>query len=296
MTASGNNGTSSKSGACMTVRRLGKTLGAEITDIDLSIALAAGQAQAIMEALAAHKVLVFPDQQLDKAQLATLTLSFGPAGEHILQCEANDALAEVTVASNAGPDGKPNGRHTDISTLRWHTDRSFMPRPSVATLFYGVTVPKSGGDTLFADTTAGYAALPEAMKVRIDDLWALHWIGYSRDERNGGLGGITQAELDKAPPVRHPLARPHEVTGKKALFCGCHAWRVEGLDEAPGRELLDELVAHTTQEQFIYRHQWRRNDLVMWDNRGTLHAGTQFAGDKELRVMYRTIVDSEAAD
>jgi alpha-ketoglutarate-dependent taurine dioxygenase len=163
-------------------------------------------------------------------------------------------------------------------------------------LFYAVTVPNSGGDTLFADTATAYKALPAAMKARIDQLWALHWVGYSRDARNGGLGAVGADVLEQAPPVRHPLARAHDVTGEKAIYCGCHAWRVEGMNEVKGRAMLDNLVAHATQDQFVYRHKWRSNDLVIWDNRCTLHAGTAFDGGKELRLMYRTIVEAEVRD
>ncbi|MFT5174506.1 MAG: taurine dioxygenase [Gammaproteobacteria bacterium] len=282
--------------ASLQVRRVGETLGGEVSGVDLSKPITDAERQGIMDALHAHKVIVLRDQHLDKEQMVAVTRRLGPIGENILPGEADGGRNEVAVASNAGADGKPNGQHTDFSSLRWHTDRSFMPRPAAATLFYGVTVPSSGGDTLFADTVAAYEALPAAMKARIDEQWALHWVGYSRDARNGGLGAVGADVLQQAPPVRHPLVRPHDVTGEKAIYCGCHAWKVEGMDEASGRALLDGLVAHASQDQFVYRHQWRNNDLVIWDNRSTLHAGTAFAGDKELRLMYRTIVEAEAAD
>lgn len=197
--------------------------------------------------------------------------------------------------SNATAEGRPNGKHTDASAKRWHTDRSYMPRPALATFLYGITVPPEGGDTVFANTADAYDALPEETKQRIDELEAIHSVEYSR--QTGGMGEVaTDDEKRRAPPVKHPLAKVHSVTQRKTIYCGCHAWKVEGLEEAQSRRLLDDLVEHAVQEQFLYRHKWREADLVMWDNRCTMHAATDFDGAKYLRVMWRTIVDGAPSD
>lgn len=278
------------------VRRIGGTLGAEVTGLDVSRPLSEVVRRGLDDAFIAHKVLAFRDQQLDKAQLMAFSRLWGPVTPHLRTGYGQDDTPEVGVSTNASPDGRPNGRHTDETAKRWHTDRSFMPSPAVATLFYGVTVPESGGDTLFADTVAAYEALPAATRTRIDPLIAVHWYGHTRDPANGGGFPATAAELAAAPPVRHRLARPHAVTGRKAIYCGCHAWKIDGWTPEDSKPLFDELVAHATQDRFVYRHKWRPGDLVMWDNRATLHAATDFDGRKELRVMYRTAIDQAAPD
>jgi taurine dioxygenase len=197
----------------------------------------------------------------------------------------------LNVMSNQGKDGKPTGKHPDPTAKRWHTDRSYMPRPAMTTILYGVEVPSVGGDTLFANATMAYDALPDDVRKRIDKLNAIHSVEHSR--RDGGVALATEYELKKAPPVRHPLARPHPATGKKSIYCGCHAWKVEGLADDEGRKLLDYLIGFAVQERFVYRHKWRRHDLLQWDNRCVFHAATDYDTAKELRVLYRTIVEGE---
>ena len=281
-------------GRTIAIRALGPVMGAEIVGADVSQPVSASVMQRFKDALAQYKVLVFRDQVLDQRQLIAFSKQWGPLGEHIMPGATRAGVPEVNVLSNAGPDGKPTGKHPDPTAKRWHTDRSYMPRPALASLLYGVEVPKVGGDTLFANATMAYDALADAMKRRIDGLNAIHWVEYSR--RDGGVALATSYELEKAPPVKHPLARRHPVTGRKAIYCGCHAWKVEGMDEAEGRKLLNELIAFAVQDRFVYAHKWRRHDLVIWDNRCTFHAATDFDTAKELRVMHRTVVEGTAED
>jgi taurine dioxygenase len=173
--------------------------------------------------------------------------------------------------------------------MRWHTDRSWRRDPALATILYGVDVPSTGGDTLFANCTKAYDALPEETKRRIYPMFAIHSVEYSRRTAPEGPAA-TEYELRNHPPAAHPLARKHPATGKRALFIGCHAWKIEGLPEEEGRALLDELLAFATQPAFVYAHKWRSRDLLMWDDRCTLHAATPYDTGKELRTMYRTVV------
>jgi taurine dioxygenase len=272
------------------IRPLDEVMGAEIIGADLSQSVPSDLFAKFSDAFHTYKVLVFRDQHLLKQDFIDFSRLWGPLGEHIMPGVTRDGIGEIAVASNAGPDGKPNGRHPDPSSMRWHTDRSYMPRPALATMLYGLEVPSAGGDTLFANTTAAYDALSVEMKQRIDPLIAIHWVGHTRGTFEGGPPA-TEEELRKAPPVRHPLARIHPVTGQRAIYCGCHAWKIEGMDDSEGRPLLDHLVKHTTEERFIYRHKWRNNDLVMWDDRCTFHAATPYDTAAELRVMYRTIIE-----
>jgi alpha-ketoglutarate-dependent taurine dioxygenase len=276
------------------IRPLGPVMGAEVIGADVSRAVAPDDLRRFKQALDRYKVLVFRDQTLTKRQLAEFSKLWGKLGEHIMPGATRDGDDEVAVASNAGPDGKPSGKHPDPTAKRWHTDRSYMPKPALATLLYGVEVPDEGGDTLFANATMAYDALPDATRNRIDRLNAIHWVAHTR--HTGGVAEATEYELAKAPPVKHPIARRHPSTGEKSIYCGCHAWKVDGLPDDEGRRLLDELIAFAVQDRFIYRHKWRRHDLVMWDNRCTFHAATDYDTARYLRVMYRTIIEGDGTE
>jgi taurine dioxygenase len=277
--------------ATIAINPLGPVMGAEIVGADVSRPPSDADLARYRDALHRYKVIVFRDQDLTKEQLLAFSRRWGPLGEHIMPGAASEDYEEINVMSNATKDGKPSGKHPDPTAKRWHTDRSYMPRPAMATVLYGLEVPEVGGDTLFANATLAYEALPDDVRDRIDRLNAIHSVEHSR--RDGGVMLATEYELKKAPPIRHPLARPHPVTGAKAIYCGCHAWKVEGMSEQEGRKLLDYLIGFAVQDRFVYRHKWQRHDLVMWDNRCTFHAATDYDTAKYLRIMYRTVIEGE---
>ena len=276
------------------IRPVDPVMGAEIIGSDLSRPLGEAEFKRYRDALHQYKVLVFRDQHLNKEQFIAFSRRWGALGEHIMPGAASKEHQEISVLSNAGENGKPNGRHPDPTAKRWHTDRSYMPRPALATILYGLEVPAAGGDTLYANGAMAYEALPDDIRQKIDRLNAIHWVGHTR--KTGGVAEATEYELTKAPPVRHPLARPHPVTGKKAIYCGCHAWKVDGLPDDEGRKLLDHLIGFAVQDRFIYRHKWKKNDLVIWDNRCTFHAATDYDTAKELRVLWRTVVEGDGTE
>jgi taurine dioxygenase len=268
----------------------GAAVGAAITGLDLSRPIPPETFQQLNAAFLEYKVLVFPDQHLTQEHMVAFTRLWGAPGTHVVagrKAEGHQAMQEINLLSNATLDGKPNGKHTDISAKRWHTDRSYQAIPAKASMLYSRAVPKSGGDTLFANAAAAYDALPTEQKKKLDKLVAVHWIYYSHRVASHGLA--TDQEIANTPPARHPLARVHPETGAKAIYCGAHAASVESLDEDEGRALLDGLVEHLSQPQFVYRHKWHADELVIWDNRCTLHAATDFDGN-ELRVLWRTTV------
>jgi taurine dioxygenase len=273
------------------IRPLGTVMGAEVIGADLGSPPSELEMQLYTDAFHRYKVLAFRDQTLNKAQLVDFSRQWGSLGEHIMPGAAAADFQEINVMSNQGPDGKPNGKHPDPTAKRWHTDRSYMPKPALATFLYGVETPAVGGDTLFADGSAAYDALPDDIRRRISGLNSIHSVDHSR--RTGGVALATEYELKMAPPVLHPLVRIHPATGRKSVYCGCHAWKVEGMTDEAGRELLDYLIGFAVQEQFLYRHKWHRRDLLQWDNRCVFHAATDFDTARELRVMYRTIVEGE---
>jgi alpha-ketoglutarate-dependent taurine dioxygenase len=270
------------------IRPLSAVMGAEVIGLDVAQPMSAVTRERIESAFHQYQVLCFRDQMLSTDSLVAFTEVWGVPGEHTMPGQLRDGITQVNIASNADELGRPNGRHPDPTAMRWHTDRSWRPDPVTATLLYGVETPRDGGDTLFCNTAMAYEALPAPMRQRIDPLRVIHSVEWSR--RMGRGHEATEYELRIAPPQAHPLARRHPATGRRAIYAGCHAWKIDGMPEDEGRALLDELMSFATQDRFVYRHQWRRHDLLMWDNRCTFHMATPYDTAREVRTMYRTVV------
>jgi alpha-ketoglutarate-dependent 2,4-dichlorophenoxyacetate dioxygenase len=244
-------------------------------------------------------VLIFPGQQLSQDQHLDFATHFGPLveGTKIARkgLRIREELADV---SNLDADGNPVGADTKLRAYQlgnrlWHTDASFRRVPALASLLYAHTVAPVGGHTEFADQRAAYDALDEGMQRRLEHLVAEHSIFTSRERI--GVTGFDQAEQAKLPPVPQTLVRTIPETGRKTLYVATHAGRIFGLPAAEGRALIDELIAHVSQRQFVYTHRWRVNDLVMWDNRCTMHRGTAFDDQRWKRDMQRATVQDVAS-
>ena len=271
------------------INPLSDVMAAAVEGLDLAQPMSRHDRELVERGFNQYKVLCFRDQDLTMDELVAFSKTWGPLTEHTMPGQLRDGITEVNIATNKGPDGKPSGKHPDLTAMRWHTDRSWRRDPALATILYGVEVPSVGGDTLFVNCTKAYDALPHDMKTRIDPLFAVHSVEYSRKTAPEGPAA-TEYELRNHPPIAHPLARTHPATGKRSLYIGCHAWKIEGLEEEEGRRLLDELLEFATQPPYVYAHKWRLHDLLMWDNRCTLHAATPYDTSRELRTMYRTVV------
>jgi alpha-ketoglutarate-dependent 2,4-dichlorophenoxyacetate dioxygenase len=174
----------------------------------------------------------------------------------------------------------------------WHTDSSFKRCPGLASLLYSSTVAPVGGHTEFADQRAAYDALPAETKARLKGLVAEHSIATSR--RKSGFTEFNAEENGRLPPVPQALVRTIPQNGRNSLYVASHAGRIFGMPDAEGRALIDELIAHTTQRQFVYTHRWRSGDLVMWDNRCTMHRGTDYDDLRWVRDMRRATVSDVA--
>lgn len=274
------------------IRPLDPVMGAEVIGLDIRQPMSPATMRRLEDAFNEYKLLCIRDQDLTPDDLAEYTKNWGTLTEHTMPGQLKEGVrTDVNVASNADAEGKPSGKHPDPTAMRWHTDRSWRQQPAMATLLYGREVPRVGGDTLFCNTALAYDGLSDEMKRRVDAMKIIHSVEYSR--RAAGGHPATAYELKIAPPVAHPLARRHPVTGKRALYAGSHAWMIEGMPEDEGREFIEDLMEHATQPQFVYRHKWRRGDLVMWDNRCTFHAATPYDASKEIRTMYRTVVEGD---
>ena len=275
--------------ATLTVQRLSEVAGAEITGVDLAQPLSGELKDAIQAAFLAHHVLVFRDQSLTREQQFALTLEFGEIEGHVARLPDGTPLPLVHTVHNLDEHGRPTATPDSVGNYSWHTDKSYHAAPSLMTMLHAVELPPRGGDTEFANTAAGYAALPETTKREIAELKVEH--SWEASRRNLGAGPITDEQTRERPPVTHPLVRTHPDTGVKSLYLGLHTSHVLGIPAADGRALLDRLLAHTTQPQFVYAHPWRRGDLVMWDNRCLLHrAARTYEMATHRRLLQRTVV------
>jgi alpha-ketoglutarate-dependent taurine dioxygenase len=200
-----------------------------------------------------------------------------------------EAIAGVHFISNLDANGVPVEKPVINSNYFWHSDKSYLPEPALATFLCAQEIPPSGGDTQFANLTAAYEALPAEATARIDGLKVVHSLEYMRIST--GNAPPTAEEKVAAPPVANPLVRVHPKTGRKGLFLGMYASHIVGMDEGEGRCLLDELTAHATSPPFVYTHQWRPGDLVVWDNRCSMHrAVANFEMGRHRRILMRCVV------
>jgi taurine dioxygenase len=271
-----------------TVEPLSPILGAALTGLDLRQPLSSQTKRAIYDTFVRYHVLCFREQQLDPEQQIAFTEEFGTLERHMARnCGPGNPL--VHIVSNLGPDGKPSGK---VGSTGWHSDKSFRPEPSLATILHAQIMPPEDGETCFANMIAAYDALPEAEKAELDAVRIIH----SWEQSRARLGlTATPEEIADAPPLTHPLVRTIPETGGKALFMGEHASHVEGRPMAEGRALLDRLTAHAVEERFVYRHTWRAGDMLMWDNRCLLHrANPNFDAARFPRVLHRTCLRGTA--
>jgi alpha-ketoglutarate-dependent 2,4-dichlorophenoxyacetate dioxygenase len=202
-------------------------------------------------------------------------------------------LADVSNIDARGELVEQGSRLTkyQLGNRLWHADASFRHVPAFCSLLYANAVVPIGGHTEFADQRAAYDALPEEMKRKVAGLVAEHSIFTSRARI--GMTDFEKEELERLPPVPQVVARTLPENGRKSLYVASHAGRIFGMPEAEGRALVDQLIAHATQRQFVYTHRWRVRDLVMWDNRCTLHRGTGFDETRWKRDMQRaTVLDA----
>ena len=273
---------------------------AEVGDIDLSRPLGAEDIVAIREALDRYAVLVFPDQALSTGQHLDFARHFGPLETSIATHRKDTKLrvvAEIADVSNLTENNEVWGENSrqrmfQLGNRLWHSDSTFKLTPAYASLLYARSIPPVGGHTEFADMRAAWEALPEAMKQKIDTLVCEHSIFNSRARL--GFTNFSADERAAMPPVPQVMVRTIPQTGRKCLYLASHAGRVIGMEEGEGKALIDELMAHATQRQFVYAHRWRVNDLVIWDNRQTMHRGTPFDDLRWKRDVQRATVEDIA--
>ncbi len=263
--------------------------GAAVTGLDLSHALSEQTLEEVKRAWAEHGVVYFPDQPLTLDELEAYTLQFGSYGEDPF-IEPMDDRPHVLELRR-----EPDETATNFGA-GWHSDWSFQEAPPAATILHSEVTPPVGGDTLYADGARAHDDLSDEVKQRLEGLMAIHsailpygsngLFAQETEKRTMKIISSTKAETTQA----HPLVRIHPVTGLKALFVSpTYTIGIEDMDETEAQALLGELYAHMVKDKYVYRHKWRQDMLIMWDNRCCLHIA-EGGYDGHLRVMHRTTV------
>lgn len=273
----------------MIVQQLSPILGAEIIGLDLRQPLDEATIRRIHDAWVEHQVIVFRDQDLTQEQQIAACRQFGTIEPHPLKTNTNEH-PEITVSSNVVRDGNPLGYIGPPFEL-WHSDLCYLEEPAKMTFLYAYAVPEKNGETWFANTYASYDALPEELRAKVEGRLAVFSLNDNLVARCKSKGfDLPLAEEDVKPDFLHPAVRTHPYSKKQALFVNwAHTDRIEGYSDEESQALLDRLFAHTTEDRFVYRHKYRRGDLIVWDNASTIHTHQPdpVTGD---RIMIRVVV------
>lgn len=282
----------------ITVTARAPDIGAEIAGIDLSEPLTAENRAAIQDAFDTYRLLIFRDQYMTVDQHVAFSEHFGRLEDFPDPKDMADGHKTVLRVTNIDratnrlkPVDDPGHKSFTLGTSDWHIDSSFRTLPSKASMLYGIEMPAEGGDTMFADTTMAYDALPAARRAELESLVVIH--DFEETRRRHGLPPRPPEVQAATPPARQPLVaqRDHD---RRALFIGSHTAGIEGMDDAEGRALLEELKAFSTQPQFTYQHQWQPGDMVMFDNICVMHKAMPYDLAGTRRLLHRTTVAGEA--
>jgi alpha-ketoglutarate-dependent 2,4-dichlorophenoxyacetate dioxygenase len=283
------------------VSALHPTLGAQVRGVDLTRLMPPEVFAEVEAAFARYAVLVFPEQPVTDEQQLAFSQLFGPLEVNPNYAGAKMRLRpDVADISNLDAEGRVLARDDrrnlfNIGNQLWHTDSSFKHIPAKCSLLSARELPAhgpmGGGATEFADLRAAWEALPEARQRELDGLVVEHSIFRSRSQI--GFADFNDEIFKQLPPVPQALVRHHRYSGRTSLYLASHASHIIGWPVEEGRALIEELAAFATQPQFVYRHCWTVGDLVMWDNRCTMHRGRPY-DDTQRRVMHRTTVSDWA--
>ena len=278
----------------LTIRPLGPSFAAEVDGLDMRQPLTPTEVAAIHAGMDTYAVLVFHDQKIDDAQQLAFTQSLGDL-EHAIGTSlraTQDHRLPTTFAdvSNLDRNNTPFARDDRrrlfaIGNRLWHSDSSFKVVPAKYSLLRAVSLPSKGGNTQFADMRAAFDALDDETKAEIEGLVCEHSQMFSRQQI--GFTDCTDEERERFRPVRQCLVRIHPVTGRRSLYLASHAGGIVGWPMPEARAFLRDLIEHATQREFVHTHKWQVGDLVMWDNRQTMHRARPFPAH-EPRDMRRT--------
>ena len=270
----------------MTITELKPGFGAEISGIDL-VKADDKTLDAVVDVFNHHGAILLRRQEMSPETLIHFMSRFGEPEGHTQKQFTLPGYPPIYILSNKKlPDGTPIGAHND--GVGWHTDYSYKEVPVMCTMLYAVEVPPEGSDTLLADQCAAYDALPEERKRQLDPLVLHHSYQYFMATREYGRMELSPQLKAENPDVYHPLIRVHPANGRRALWASTGTVKeIVGMPNPEGLKLIDDLVDFITQDRFVYRHKWQVGDVLVWDNRCTLHTGTLYDDTKYDRLMHR---------
>ena len=277
---------SARENTSIRVEPLHPSIGAAVHGVDFRKPLSSSQFETIHDAWMIHLVLVFPGQAVSDTDHVAFSRHFGDLERHHQKILKSRSIPEIFSVSNVDAEGKlmapANPTLQQVhQARRWHTDSSFREIPSMGSMLHG-------GQTCFANMYAGYEAMPADLKAAVENRKARHDFEYLH--AFGNLKPLTDAERTAMPPVWQPMVRRHPVTGRASLYISpIYNDEVEGLDKAASTALIDELAEFCSREEFVYSHTWSTDDVVLWDNRCTMHRVTPH-DPEERRVMHRTTI------
>jgi len=270
----------------------------EVSGLDITAEISEADMTALEAGMDKYAVLVVPGQDITDEQQVSFSQRFGDlevpgAASNVTASKDRRLSGPVADISNLGPDDMllkrdDRQRMFNLGNLLWHSDSSFRDIPATYSMLSGRVVPDEGGDTEFADMRAAYDALDDATKAEIEDLVCEHSLLYSRELM--GFMELSEEEKKNFSPALQKLVRTHPVTGRVSLYLSSHAGTIVGWPMPEARGLLRDLTEHATKREFVYRHKWRPHDLVIWDNRQTMHRATRFRDTELVRDMHRTTV------
>jgi alpha-ketoglutarate-dependent 2,4-dichlorophenoxyacetate dioxygenase len=277
----------------VSIRPLHPLFVGEVSGIDLGQPLSPADVAAIEAGMDRHAVLIFHGQTLTNEQQLAFSRNFGELQEGANTSTKRENLRLDPIfadPSNLGQDGRPRdrlhpARQDKMGNRLWHTDASFKVRGAKYSILYGRVIPPTGGDTEFADMRAAYDALDAATKAEVEDLICEHSISFSRAQ----LGFMhNDDDLKRLPPVRQRLVRVHPVTGRRSLYLASHIGGIVGWPRPEAMAFIRDLIEHATQRPFVYTHRWTAGDVLMWDNRQTMHRGRRYDDVTYPRDVRRT--------
>ena len=266
---------------------LSDLMGAEISGVDLRQKTDKITRDKLLNAVKKYLVVCIKNQDLNPTELADVSRIFGNPKKYFVQHETVDNIPEVIVVSNRTSDNKPR-----VYASHWHTDDSYREKPATLTFIYPDILPKNGGGTDFINCYSVFQNLPENLKNKISNLSAIHkW----QSRRNvSKVAKLSKEQEEQTPEVEHPLIRTHPISGEKSLYINPNRIdHIAGFDDFESDKLLDELYEFSFQSKFQYSHSYQEGDLVIWDNRCTMHKANSDYDLNQLRVMHRVMLEGE---
>lgn len=276
------------------LRPITDAIGTEVSGIDVNDHISAKDFDRIYEAWIDTTILLIRGQRMTPEQQLNFSRRFGEVVSYTRSKFAQKSSEEVLVLSNIVRDGKAIG--SPVSGRVWHTDGHYLEKPPTGSMLHALEIPTIGGDTWFANMFAAYEALPESTRSRVENLKVVISRLQSRPYNYPDRPPPSEQERAEWVDVHHPIIRTHEVNGRKAIYAGGNVpWRVEGLPEPESAPLVTYLQEFSTRSAFTYRHKWRVGDIILWDNRSTMHKATPY-DTSQRRLLHRTTIGQRLAD